>query len=91
MVDVPKAGFSDPQKASEITGVDFNLIYKLKIILEVISSGHKVNLKRFADYCLETAKHYVPLYPWHPMTPTVHKILVHGAVVMECCPKRLQN
>ena len=96
IVDVPKAGFgntndgntsrrffADPQKASEITGVDFNLIYRLKIILEVISSGHKVNLKMFENYCLETARHYVALYPWHPMTPTMHKILVHGAIVME--------
>lgn len=96
IVDVPKSGFgntndgnssrrffSDPQQASEITGVDFNLIYRLKIILEVISSGHKVDLKKFADYGFETAKLYIALYPWHPMTPTMHKILVHGATVME--------
>ena len=23
------------------------------------------------------------LYPWHPMTPTMHKILIHGAIVTE--------
>lgn len=23
------------------------------------------------------------LYDWHPMTPTMHKILVHGAVIIE--------
>lgn len=96
IVDVPKSGFgntndgntsrrffADPQKASEITGVDFGFIYRLKIILEVISSGHKVNLQKFTDYCLETAKLYISLYPWHPMTPTMHKILIHGATVIE--------
>lgn len=96
IVDVPKAGFgnsndentsrrffANPQKASDITGVDFDLIYRIKIILEVISSGHKVNLQKFADYGLATAKLYVSLYPWHPMTPTMHKIFIHGATVME--------
>lgn len=96
IVDVPKAGFGnsndgntsrrffgDPQKAAEITGIDYNLIFRLKIILEVISSGYKVNLKKFADYCWDTAKVYVSLYDWHPMSPTMHKILMHGATVME--------
>lgn len=96
IVDVPKAGFGntndgntsrrffgDPQKAAEITGIDYNLIFRLKIILEVISSGYKVDLKKFAEYCWDTAKAYVSLYDWHPMSPTMHKILMHGATVME--------
>lgn len=32
---------------------------------------------------MDTAKLYVQLYPWYPMTPTVHKILIHGATVIE--------
>lgn len=96
IVDVPKAGFgntndgntsrrffADPQKAAEITGIDYNLIFRLKIILEVISSGYTVDLKKFADYCWDTAKVYISLYDWHPMSPTMHKILLHGATVME--------
>lgn len=30
---------------------------------------------------MDTAKLYVQLYSWHPMTPTMHKILVHGTVI----------
>lgn len=95
-MDVPKAGFgntndgntsrrffANPELAAEITRVDYNLIYRLKVILEVISSGQKVNLHMFADYCMDIIKLYVSLYPWHPMTPTMHKILVHGATVMD--------
>jgi hypothetical protein len=26
---------------------------------------------------------YVRLYPWHPITPTTHKILIQGAIVIE--------
>lgn len=96
IVDVPKAGFgntndgntsrrffANPEVAADITGVNYNLIYRLKVILELISSGHKVNLHMFADYCMDTAKLYISLYPWHPMTPTMHKILVHGATVID--------
>lgn len=96
IVDVPKAGFgntndgnssrrffADPKLAAEITGIDFNLIFRFKVILQVISSGHKVNVQKFSEYCMDTAKLYVQIYPWHPMTPTQHKILVHGAAVIE--------
>ncbi|CAH0560552.1 unnamed protein product [Brassicogethes aeneus] len=96
IVDVPKTGFentnncitsrrffANPELAAEITEVDFNLIYRLKVILEVLTSGHKIHLHKFADYGLDTAKLYVSLYRWHPMTPTMHKIVVHGATVID--------
>lgn len=31
----------------------------------------------------ETAQLYVDLYGWHPMSPTLHKILIHGAEVIK--------
>lgn len=33
------------------------------------------------SYCIDTAKLDVSLYPWHPMTPTMHKILVHATII----------
>lgn len=96
MVDIPKAGFgntndgntsrrffNNPELAAEITGVDIRIINRLKIILEVISSGFQIDTTKFATYTMDTAKLYVDLYEWHPMTPTLHKILIHGAVVIE--------
>jgi hypothetical protein len=96
IVDVPKPGFgntndgntsrrffADPDLAAEITGVDINLIFRFKVILEVISSGHEVDTEKFSAYATETAELYIRLYPWHPMTPTMHKILVHGALVIQ--------
>lgn len=95
IVDVPKTGFgnsndgntsrrffSNPELAAEITGIALDFIYRIKVIIEVITSGHKIYLHEFANYCLDTAKLYVTLYPWHPMTPTMHKILIHGTTVM---------
>lgn len=75
--------FENPQLAADITKVDFELIYRLKVILETISSGHKIDVQQFDEYAMATAKLYVDLYEWHPMTPTMHKILIHGAAVIE--------
>jgi hypothetical protein len=96
LVDVPKHGcgntndgntsrrfFADPELAGTITGIDVNLIYRFKVILEVISSGHKINTEKYSKYATDTAEMYVRLYPWHPMKPTMHKILIHGAIVIE--------
>ncbi|KAJ4438245.1 hypothetical protein ANN_14184 [Periplaneta americana] len=96
IVDVPKPGFGnsndgntsrrffmDPALSAEITGMNVELIYRFRVILEVISSGHKVDTLKFAAYVMDTAKLYVQLYSWHPMTPTMHKILIHGPTVIE--------
>lgn len=75
--------FENPQLAADITGIDFDLIYRLKVILETISSGHKINSQKYDAYAFDTAKLYVEKYGWHPMTPTMHKILIHGAAIIE--------
>ena len=31
------------------------------------------------EYALETAQHYVRLYPWYHMPASAHKLLIHGA------------
>jgi len=95
IVDVPKPHFGNSndgntsrrffanmKKTSQITGVDLNLMERFAVILEVISSGHKINIETFSAYCQNTAKLYVNLYHWYPMTPTVHKILIHGPVII---------
>ena len=65
LVDIPKVGFgntnngntsrrffNDPETSADITGVDFRLISRMKIILEVISSGHKIDVEKFRQYTL---------------------------------------
>ncbi|XP_063221512.1 uncharacterized protein LOC134535904 [Bacillus rossius redtenbacheri] len=96
LVDVPKQGFgttndgntsrrffAEPDTASRITGVNVELIKSLKVILEAISSGHHIDETKFHKYAYETAKLYVSLYSWHPMIPTMHKVLLHGAAVFK--------
>jgi len=95
LVDIPKAGFgntndgntsrrffADPESSSRITGVNLDLIKRLHVILEVISSGQNINANKFEAFAHETAKKYIDLYGWHPMSPTMHKVLMHGAEVV---------
>ncbi|CAI6377477.1 unnamed protein product [Macrosiphum euphorbiae] len=95
LVDIPKAGFgntndgntsrrffANPECSSRIIGINLDLIVKFKIILEVISSGYCIDPVKFDTFALETAKMYIDLYGWHPMTPTIHKVLVHGAALI---------
>lgn len=96
IIDMPKSNFGntndgntsrrffeDPKLAAEITGISYELIYRLKVILEAISSGFKIDPVKYEKYALETARVYVSQYDWHPMTPTLHKLLIHGAVIIE--------
>jgi hypothetical protein len=95
IVDVPKQGygntndgnsarrfFENPALVSEITGVDENLIYRLSILLKVISLGLEIDSTKFGKYCQETAELYRKLYEWYPMPPTIHKLLDHGEIIV---------
>ena len=96
LVDIPTAGFrntndgntsrrffSDPQTSSCITGVNIGLIKNCSIILETLSSGYKIDIKKFEKFAELTAELYVEIYGWYSMTPTMHKILRHGATIID--------
>ena len=59
--------FADHELSSIITSVDVNLVYRLKIIFEALSSGYKINVPKFEQYATETAELYVQVYSWYPM------------------------
>ena len=95
LVDRPKPGFSNtndgntarkffqnPQMSAEITGIDIEVITRFKIILQALSSGYDVNVAKFEEYTITTARLFVSKYPWFYIPPTVHKILIHGPAVI---------
>lgn len=73
--------FSDIDTSARITGINKDLIFQLKVILETIISGFEINIAKFEEFALETAKLYVSLYGCYPMPPTLRKILMHGAII----------
>lgn len=96
LVDKPKPGFGstndgntarrffkNPKLSAEITNIDQQLIIKFSIILRVLSSGYKINLDKFRQLLTETRELYINLYSWFYMPSSIHKVLVHGAMVIE--------
>jgi hypothetical protein len=94
-VDVPKPGggvttndgngqvfFRDPTLCASITGIDETLIRICSAILQALSSGYRVNATAFDNYAKETAKLFVSLYAWYKMPACVHKVLIHGSVIV---------
>lgn len=75
--------FRDPSLTAQITGLNVNLIARFGVLLTAIASGKKILKTSFVSYCAETAKKYVELYGWYFMSPTVHKILIHGGDIID--------
>lgn len=48
-----------------------------------MACGYAVNVEAFRIYAWETAKIFVSEYPWFYMPQSVHKILIHGADIIE--------
>jgi hypothetical protein len=96
IIDQPKQGygssndgntarrfFSNYSISAEITGVDEELIRRIYIILQAMSCGFQIDVQKFQKYTEETARKFVELYPWFYMSPTVHKILIHGYKIID--------
>ena len=55
--------FENSKISAEITNLDLHLIERFHIIMQTISCGYEIDLKKFKEYCLETATVYLDLYP----------------------------
>ncbi|CAH0381175.1 unnamed protein product [Bemisia tabaci] len=96
IVDQPKQGggnsncgntarrfFKNPPVSSKITQIVPGLIHRFHLILAVLASGYAIKYDVFKEYSKETAEFYVEIYPWYPMSPTAHKVLIHGAEIVK--------
>lgn len=71
---------------ADILGLELWLLDGLYIILIVISCGIPVDADKFGAFCKDLAYKYVSVYDWHPMTVSIHKILIHGASIIDKTP-----
>lgn len=69
-------------RGTEATGLNEELVERFSTILQALTSGRKINCDKFEEYAMDTAKLYVEKYKWWRMSPTVHKVLLHGAAVI---------
>jgi hypothetical protein len=75
--------FANPEISAEILRIDVDLISRFGTILSCISSGLSIDSQKFRDYCLETAEKFVHLFPWYYMPQSIHKLLIHGHVIID--------
>lgn len=67
---------------AEILNVDRDLVNALHAILCAISSSHPINPEKFKEFGLSVARKYVAQYRWNHMPVTIHKILLHGDMIV---------
>lgn len=95
LIDIPKVNYGTTNDGNtarrffahfvdiaRITGVDENIIRRFSVILTVLSSGCPIETEAFRQYTYETAKLCITLYPWYYMPSSVHRILLHGADIV---------
>ena len=48
-----------------------------------VCSGYHLDIPVFEEYCLDTVKYILEHYNWYVMPPSLHKLLVHGALIAD--------
>lgn len=69
--------------SARITEVNEDVIQRFYVVCQMISYGYEIDIKKFENYSLQTARKFVELYPWYYMPTSVHKILIHGSKIIE--------
>ena len=46
-----------------------------------MASNYKIDCDKFEKYAHETVELFVHLYGWYNMPPSIHKVLIHGAIM----------
>lgn len=75
--------FNEAQVSAEITGIEKHLIENCAILLQTLSSGYKINVEKFRELALATARELTTKYSWYYIPPSVHKILIHAPDIIE--------
>lgn len=81
--NVARRFFQENDEVAKITGLDKNLLERFHVILTLINSKAEINVQEYRVYAEETRKMYNNLYNWYALSPTVHKLLVHGAAIIQ--------
>lgn len=68
---------------ADIIGINLELIKKCATLLGALSCGLAVDPGSFHALAKEIFDLYVENYEWYYMPVTVHKILVHGAAIIQ--------
>lgn len=78
-----RRAFAHPLEFGSILEIDFDFVKHLQSILILLSCQFPIDLMKFKNLCLMTAKLHVDNYEWYKMPATVHTILIHATQIMQ--------
>lgn len=68
---------------AQITGLNEEVLERFYTILTLINSKVEISVPDYELYAEETRTLFVRHYGWYALSPTVHKLLVHGAAIIK--------
>lgn len=74
--------FENPKQTADILQINEELVIRFANILNLINSQFYLDADAFELYAKDTVKLLRENYPFKKLTPTVHKVLVHGAYII---------
>lgn len=77
-----RKAFSNTKLFASILELDLELLESLHTILIAINCEFAIDSLKFKKFSEKTIRSYMLHYPWYPMSPTLHKILVHGSQII---------
>ncbi|XP_076285552.1 uncharacterized protein LOC143211606 isoform X1 [Lasioglossum baleicum] len=80
--NVARTFFRKAESVVAVTGLNAAIITRLHNIHQVITRDKKADSVKFKEYCSETAKLCIKIYPWYKLPASVHKVLQHGSEVL---------
>lgn len=68
----------NPEVFANCLDLDTDFVKDISLILILFRCGYLLNLDRLEVFCKKTYYKHNELYPWAVMSPSMHKLLIHG-------------
>ena len=75
--------FKEWETVACITGLNKQLLKMFGVLLMAINSKAEISVLEYQNYSEKTLNLSMNLYGWYVLTPTVHKLLVHGGAIIK--------
>jgi hypothetical protein len=84
--NVARKSFGNCDVFAECLGFDNEekeLISKMHTILMCFSCHFRISVNKFKEFCRDFFHLWVKKFAWHPMSSTLHKLIVHGHQIIQ--------
>lgn len=82
--------FEKPEIFADIVGVSPRLIEMTDNIAIALTCTVPISPLKFGEYCKQFKELYAQECGWFPLSPTIHRIVDHGAQLLELIPQTLR-